>query len=175
MQNLEDLPVTKYPHIPPMMEYFFDGTRDLAIFPPAVSLEPIDVDFGACPGPQTPNHVPLCLRNHTKGKVMVVWTFRSGCPFWVTPNTSVVPPLKSVALRLHFQPSSPNCLYVVELEAFAVYKVCAYRPNKWGKLGPPLAPEEQQLGTRMTGAVGPILSTQASLFFPLARQCPLLV
>ncbi|XP_035294734.1 cilia- and flagella-associated protein 65 isoform X2 [Cricetulus griseus] len=123
MQNLEDLPVTKYPHIPPMMEYFFDGTRDLAIFPPAVSLEPIDVDFGACPGPQTPNPVPLCLRNHTKGKVMVVWTFRSGCPFWVTPNTSVVPPLKSVALRLHFQPSSPNCLYVVELEAFAVYKV----------------------------------------------------
>ncbi|CAH6791790.1 Cfap65 [Phodopus roborovskii] len=123
MQGLEDLSATKYPHIPPMMEYFFDGTRDLAIFPPAVSLEPIDVDFGACPGHQTPNPVPLCLRNHTKGKITVVWTRRSDCPFWVTPATSDVPPLKSVALRLHFQPSSPNSLYAVELEAFAVYKV----------------------------------------------------
>ncbi|XP_040609232.1 cilia- and flagella-associated protein 65 isoform X3 [Mesocricetus auratus] len=122
-EGLEDSPATKYPHIPPMMEYFFDGTRDLAVFPPAVSLEPIDVDFGACPGPQTPNPVPLCLRNHTKGKITVVWTRRPDCPFWVTPNTSVVPPLKSTALRLHFQPSSPNSLYAVELEAFAVFKV----------------------------------------------------
>ncbi|XP_021054197.1 cilia- and flagella-associated protein 65 [Mus pahari] len=123
MQDLEGLPDQKYPNIPPMMEYFFDGTRDLAIFPPAVCLEPIDVDFGACPGPEAPNPVPLCLRNYTKGKITVVWTGRSDCPFWVTPVTSDVPPLKSIALRLHFKPSSPNCLYAVELEAFAVYKV----------------------------------------------------
>ncbi|XP_031223880.1 cilia- and flagella-associated protein 65 isoform X3 [Mastomys coucha] len=123
MQDLEDLPDQKYPNIPPMTEYFFDGTRDLAIFPPAVCLEPIDVDFGACPGTEAPNPVPLCLRNYTKGKITVVWTHRSDCPFWVTPVTSDVPPLKSIALRLHFQPSSPNCLYAVELEAFAVYKV----------------------------------------------------
>ncbi|XP_006496055.1 cilia- and flagella-associated protein 65 isoform X4 [Mus musculus] len=123
MQELEDLPDQKYPNIPPMTEYFFDGTRDLAIFPPAVCLEPIDVDFGACPGPEAPNPVPLCLRNYTKGKITVVWTGRSDCPFWVTPVTSDVPPLKSIALRLYFQPSSPNCLYAVELEAFAVYKV----------------------------------------------------
>ncbi|XP_076787763.1 cilia- and flagella-associated protein 65 isoform X1 [Arvicanthis niloticus] len=123
MQDLEDLAGQKYPNIPPMTEYFFDGTRDLAIFPPAVCLEPIDVDFGACPGPEAPNPVPLCLRNYTKGKITVVWTRRSDCPFWVTPVTSDVPPLKSIALRLHFQPSSPNCLYAVELEAFAVYKV----------------------------------------------------
>ncbi|XP_049985575.1 cilia- and flagella-associated protein 65 isoform X1 [Alexandromys fortis] len=123
VQDLEDLPAPKYPQIPPMMEYFFDGTRDLAIFPPAVSLEPFDVDFGACPGPKTPNPIPLCLRNHTKGKITVVWTRRSDCPFWVTPETSDVPPLKSIALRLHFQPASPNCLYAVELEAFALYKV----------------------------------------------------
>lgn len=123
MQDLEDLTAQTYPNIPPMMEYFFDGTRDLAIFPPAVSLEPIDVDFGACPGPEAPNPVPLCLRNYTKGKITVVWTHRSDCPFWVTPVTSDVPPLKSVALRLHFQPPSPNCLYAVELEAFAIYKV----------------------------------------------------
>ncbi|GAB1285104.1 Cilia- and flagella-associated protein 65 [Apodemus speciosus] len=122
IEDLEDMSDQKYPDIPPMTEYFFDGTRDLAIFPPAVCLEPIDVDFGACPGPEAPNPVPLCLRNYTKGKITVVWTRRSDCPFWVTPVTSDVPPLKSIALRLHFQPSSPNCLYAVELEAFAVYK-----------------------------------------------------
>ncbi|XP_008823962.1 cilia- and flagella-associated protein 65 isoform X2 [Nannospalax galili] len=122
-EDLEDMPAPQYPYIPPMMEYFFDGTSDLAIFPPAVSLEPLVVDFGACPGPEPPNPVPLCLRNHTKGKITVVWTRRSDCPFWVTPDTSDVPPLKSTAMRLHFQPCSPNCLYAVELEAFAVYKV----------------------------------------------------
>lgn len=140
MQDLEDLAGQKYPNIPPMTEYFFDGTRDLAIFPPAVCLEPIDVDFGACPGPEAPNPVPLCLRNYTKGKITVVWTRRSDCPFWVTPVTSDVPPLKSIALRLHFQPSSPNCLYAVELEAFAVYKVCAYRRKQLWKLSLSLEP-----------------------------------
>ncbi|XP_051010503.1 cilia- and flagella-associated protein 65 [Acomys russatus] len=123
LQNLEDLPAPKYPYVPSMAEYFCDGTRDLAIFPPPVSVEPIDVDFGACPGPEAPNPLPLCLRNHTKGKITVIWTRRSGCPFWVTPDTSDVPPLKSIALRLHFQPPAPNCLYAVELEAFASYKV----------------------------------------------------
>uniref|UniRef100_A0A673TA59 Cilia and flagella associated protein 65 n=1 Tax=Suricata suricatta TaxID=37032 RepID=A0A673TA59_SURSU len=111
------------PPIPPMTEYVFDGTGDIAIFPPPVSIEPTDVDFGACPGPGDPNSVPLCLMNHTKGKITVVWTRRSDCPFWVTPDTCDVPPLKSMAMRLHFHPPYPNCLCAVELEAFAVYKV----------------------------------------------------
>ncbi|XP_023385489.1 cilia- and flagella-associated protein 65 [Pteropus vampyrus] len=124
MQDLEAMPAPQYPLIPPMTEYFFDGTSDLAIFPPPVSIEPMEVDFGACPSPEDPNPVPLCLVNHTKGKITVVWTCRSGCPFWVTPETCDVPPLKSMAMRLHFRPPHPNCLYAVELEAFAVYKVC---------------------------------------------------
>nr|XP_019597442.1 PREDICTED: cilia- and flagella-associated protein 65 [Rhinolophus sinicus] len=123
MEDLEDMPALQYPPIPPMTEYFLDGTSDLAIFPPPVSIEPVEVDFGACPGPEDPNPVPVCLMNHTKGKVTVVWTRRSNCPFWVTPETCDVPPLKSMAMRLHFQPPHPNCLYIVELEAFAVYKV----------------------------------------------------
>ncbi|KAM5228716.1 cilia- and flagella-associated protein 65 [Ctenodactylus gundi] len=122
-QDLEEKSAPQYPCIPPMEEYFFDGTKDLAIFPPPVSIEPAEVDFGACPGPKTPNPVPLCLRNHTKGKITVVWTHRFDCPFWVTPDTCEVPPLKSTAMRLHFQPPHPHCLYAVELEAFAVYKV----------------------------------------------------
>ncbi|XP_008582718.1 PREDICTED: coiled-coil domain-containing protein 108 [Galeopterus variegatus] len=122
-EGLEDVSVPQYPHIPAMTEYFFDGTSDMAIFPPPVSIEPVEVDFGACPGPEAPNPIPLCLMNHTKGKITVVWTRRSDCPFWVTPNTCDVPPLKSTAMRLHFQPPHPNCLYAVELEAFAVYKV----------------------------------------------------
>uniref|UniRef100_A0A8C9J5I9 Cilia and flagella associated protein 65 n=1 Tax=Piliocolobus tephrosceles TaxID=591936 RepID=A0A8C9J5I9_9PRIM len=123
IQDLEDLPAPQYPYIPPMTEFFFDGTSDMTIFPPPVSIEPVEVDFGACPGPEAPNPIPLCLRNHTKGKIMVVWTRRSDCPFWVTPETCDVPPLKSMAMRLHFQPPHPNCLYAVELEAFAIYKV----------------------------------------------------
>nr|XP_028686966.1 cilia- and flagella-associated protein 65 isoform X5 [Macaca mulatta] len=123
IQDLEDMPAPQYPYIPPMTEFFFDGTSDMTIFPPPVSIEPVEVDFGACPGPEAPNPIPLCLMNHTKGKIMVVWTRRSDCPFWVTPETCDVPPLKSMAMRLHFQPPHPNCLYTVELEAFAIYKV----------------------------------------------------
>ncbi|XP_004402829.1 PREDICTED: coiled-coil domain-containing protein 108 [Odobenus rosmarus divergens] len=122
-EELADASALKYPLIPPMTEYFFDGTSDIAIFPPPVSIEPTDVDFGACPGPKNPYPVPLCLMNHTKGTITVVWTQRSDCPFWVTPDTCDVPPLKSMAMRLHFHPPYPNCLYAVELEAFAVYKV----------------------------------------------------
>ncbi|OWK12970.1 hypothetical protein Celaphus_00015029 [Cervus elaphus hippelaphus] len=91
IEDLEDIPAPQYPLIPPMTEYFFDGTNDVAIFPPPIT---------------------------------VAWTRRADCPFWVTPNTCDVPPLKSTALRLHFQPPHPNGLYAVELEAFAFYKVC---------------------------------------------------
>ncbi|XP_048200691.1 cilia- and flagella-associated protein 65 isoform X2 [Perognathus longimembris pacificus] len=121
-EGTENAPALQFPGIPPMTEFFFDGTSDMTIFPPVVHVEPAEVDFGACPGPETPNPIPLCLLNHTKGKISVVWTRRSNCPFWVTPDTFDVPPLKSMALRLHFQPPSPNSLYAVELEAFAVYK-----------------------------------------------------
>lgn len=132
-QAPENVSAPQYPLISPMNEYFFDGTSDIAIFPPPVSIEPTDVDFGACPGPGDPNPVPLCLMNHTKGKITVVWTRRSDCPFWVTPDTCDVPPLKSMAMRLHFHPPYPNCLYAVELEAFAVYKVCAGRRHGGGE------------------------------------------
>ncbi|XP_077011288.1 cilia- and flagella-associated protein 65 isoform X7 [Tamandua tetradactyla] len=122
-EDPEYTPAQQYPTVPPMTEYFCDGTSDTAIFPPPVSIEPVEVDFGACPGPQTPSPVPLCLMNHTKGKITVAWTRRADCPFWVTPDTCYVPPLKSTALRLHFQPPHPNCLCAAELEAFAIYKV----------------------------------------------------
>ncbi|XP_004617232.2 cilia- and flagella-associated protein 65 [Sorex araneus] len=123
MLSMEDTPAPQYPSVPPMTEFFLDGTGDLTIFPPHVSIEPVHVDFGGCPGPQHPNPVPLCLTNHTKGKVTVVWTRRSDCPFWVTPESCEVPPLKSMAMRLHFQPPHPGGLFSVELEAFALYKV----------------------------------------------------
>ncbi|XP_008257396.3 cilia- and flagella-associated protein 65 isoform X1 [Oryctolagus cuniculus] len=123
VEDLEDSPAPQYPSVPPMTEFFLDGTGNMAVFPPPVTIEPVEVDFGACPGPEAPNPVPLYLMNHTKGKITVVWTHRPDCPFWVTPDTCDVPPLKSMAMRLHFQPPYSNCLYAVELEAFAVYKV----------------------------------------------------
>ncbi|KAI4588253.1 hypothetical protein MJG53_002661 [Ovis ammon polii x Ovis aries] len=42
IEDSEDIPAPQYPLIPPMTEYFFDGTSDVAIFPPAVSIEPIE-------------------------------------------------------------------------------------------------------------------------------------
>ncbi|KAM6178404.1 cilia- and flagella-associated protein 65 [Rhynchocyon petersi] len=122
-EDLENKPPQQYPAIPPMTEYFCDGTSDTAIFPPPVTIEPTEVDFGACPRPEDPNPVPLCLMNYTKGKITVVWTRRPDCPFWVSPDTCDVPPLKSTALRLHFRPPHAGYLSAVELEAFAFYKI----------------------------------------------------
>ncbi|XP_048724611.1 cilia- and flagella-associated protein 65 isoform X4 [Caretta caretta] len=126
----EDKPPEEYPYIDPMTEYFHDGiTSDLTIFPPHVSVSVREFDFGCCVRLQEVEPLPLCLTNHTKGKITVTWTCRPESPFRVTPETCDIPPLKSTAFRLIFQPSQLNTLYAAELEGFAFYKVLRHYSN----------------------------------------------
>ncbi|XP_073160973.1 cilia- and flagella-associated protein 65 isoform X1 [Lepidochelys kempii] len=126
----EDKPPEEYPYIDPMTEYFHDGiTSDLTIFPPHVSVSVREFDFGCCVRLQEVEPLPLCLTNHTKGKITVTWTCRPESPFLVTPETCDIPPLKSTAFRLIFQPSQLNTLYAAELEGFAFYKVLRHYSN----------------------------------------------
>ncbi|XP_053899196.1 cilia- and flagella-associated protein 65 isoform X1 [Malaclemys terrapin pileata] len=126
----EDKPPEEYPYIDPMTEYFHDGiTSDLTIFPPHVSVSVREFDFGCCVRLQEVEPLPLCLTNHTKGKITVAWICRPESPFRVTPETCDIPPLKSTAFRLVFQPSQRNTLYAAELEGFAFYKVLRHYSN----------------------------------------------
>ncbi|XP_056664054.1 cilia- and flagella-associated protein 65 isoform X7 [Monodelphis domestica] len=118
-----NLPPAKYPSIPPLTEYFLDGTSDTVIFPPTVTIEPLIVNFGKCSSDVAPDPVPLCLTNHTRGTITVTWTHKATGPFRVEPDTIDIPPLKNTAARLCFQPQFPNKIYVTELEAFAFYRV----------------------------------------------------
>uniref|UniRef100_A0A4X2JWM6 Cilia and flagella associated protein 65 n=1 Tax=Vombatus ursinus TaxID=29139 RepID=A0A4X2JWM6_VOMUR len=122
-EDPEDPPPAKYPSIPPLSEYFLDGTSDTAIFPPTVSIEPLEVNFDRCSSSEEPDPFPLCLTNHTRGKITVVWTYQANSPFQVVPEVVDIPPLKNTAARLHFQPQYPNKIYAAELEAFAYYTV----------------------------------------------------
>ncbi|XP_074047437.1 cilia- and flagella-associated protein 65 isoform X2 [Macrotis lagotis] len=122
-EDSEDPFPIKYPSIPPLSEYFLDGTSETAIFPPMVSIEPLVVNFDRCSISEETNPSPLCLINHTRGKVTVVWTYKPQSPFQVVPNVIDIPPLKTMAARLYFQPQYPNKVYAAELEAFAYYKV----------------------------------------------------
>ncbi|XP_067426153.1 cilia- and flagella-associated protein 65 [Emydura macquarii macquarii] len=126
----EDKPPEEYPYIDPMTEYFHDGiTSDLTMFPPHVSVSVREFDFGCCVRLQEVDPLPLCLTNHTKGKITVTWTHSPESAFRVTPETCDIPPLKSTAFRLIFQPSQLNTLYAAELEGFAFYKVLRHYSN----------------------------------------------
>ncbi|XP_074857085.1 cilia- and flagella-associated protein 65 [Carettochelys insculpta] len=128
-QVRQDKPPGEYPYIDPMTEYFHDGiTSDFTVFPPHVSVSIREFDFGCCAQLQV-EPLPLCLTNHTKGKITVTWTGSPETPFRVTPETCDIPPLKSTAFRLLFQPSQLNMLYAAELEGFAFYKVLRHYSN----------------------------------------------
>uniref|UniRef100_A0A8D0LCE8 Cilia and flagella associated protein 65 n=1 Tax=Sphenodon punctatus TaxID=8508 RepID=A0A8D0LCE8_SPHPU len=117
-------PPEEYPALDPLTEYFHDGvSSDLAVFPPHVSLDVGEFDFGCCAKLREVEPLPVCLTNHTKGTVTVVWTRSPASPFRVTPESCDIPPLKSTALRVTFQPPQLNAPYAAELEAFAFYKV----------------------------------------------------
>ncbi|NWR55549.1 CFA65 protein, partial [Bucorvus abyssinicus] len=107
-----------------MTEYFYDGvSSDLALFPAHVSVSPREYDFGRCVPLHKVEPLPLCVTNHTKGKITVAWTPSHGSAFQVSPEICDIPPLKSSAFRVFFQPTQLNSLYAAELEGFAFYKV----------------------------------------------------
>ncbi|XP_031446362.1 cilia- and flagella-associated protein 65 isoform X1 [Phasianus colchicus] len=125
-----DEPPKEYTEASSMSEYFCDGINsDLALFPPHVSVSPREHDFGCCVPLHKAEPLPLCVTNHTKGKITVVWTPSHGSAFQVTPESCDIPPLKSSAFRVLFQPTQLNSLYAAELEGFAFYKVLRQYSN----------------------------------------------
>ncbi|NWX42945.1 CFA65 protein, partial [Steatornis caripensis] len=120
----QDKPPKEYFEADSMTEYFYDGvSSDLALFPPHVSVSPREHDFGCCVPLNKVEPLPLCVTNHTKGKITVAWTPSHGSAFRVSPEVCDIPPLKSSAFRVLFQPTQLNSLYAAELEGFAFYKV----------------------------------------------------
>nr|XP_020647832.1 cilia- and flagella-associated protein 65 isoform X1 [Pogona vitticeps] len=127
---LEDKPPEEYPVIEPMVEYFHDGiSSDFTLFPPHVSLSVKEFDFGCCAKLQDVDPLPLCVANHTKGKITVIWTNKPNSPFQVIPESCDIPPLKTMAFHITFQPPQLNSLYAAELEGFAFYKVLRHYNN----------------------------------------------
>ncbi|XP_071896784.1 cilia- and flagella-associated protein 65 isoform X2 [Anas platyrhynchos] len=125
-----DKPPEDYVEASSMAEYFCDGTSsDLALFPPHVSVSPREHDFGCCVPLHQVEPLPLCVTNHTKGKITVAWTPSHGSAFQVAPEICDIPPLKSSAFRVLFQPTQLNSLYAAELEGFAFYKVLRQYSN----------------------------------------------
>ncbi|NXY14896.1 CFA65 protein, partial [Atrichornis clamosus] len=113
-----------------MTEYFYDGvSNDLALFPAHVSVSPREYDFGCCLPPHKSEPLLLCVTNHTKGNITVVWTPNHGSAFQVHPEICDIPPLKSSAFHVLCKPTQVNSLYAAELEGFAVYKVMRHYTN----------------------------------------------
>ncbi|KAE8581375.1 hypothetical protein XENTR_v10024768 [Xenopus tropicalis] len=107
-------------------------------FPSHVTSSTRDFDFGPCAIRSQGEQLPLSLTNHTKGKLVVIWTSKQHSPFRVSPEYTEIPPLKSTAFRVVFQPSQPNTFYGGELEGFMFYKVLQdYRNVKDATMCPP--------------------------------------
>ncbi|RXM95325.1 Coiled-coil domain-containing protein 108 [Acipenser ruthenus] len=115
----ESNPAKPLPVVDCLTEYFDDGyNTDANHFSAHVTADTQEFLFHSAP-----QSSPLCLTNHTKGKLTVVWTAPKGSPFSVSPETCDLPPLKSTAFRVSFTPSRDNWLYGAQLECFASYKV----------------------------------------------------
>ncbi|NXL55971.1 CFA65 protein, partial [Chordeiles acutipennis] len=126
----QEMPPKEYFEANSMSEYFYDGiSSDLAFFPPHVSVSPGEYDFGCCVPLHKVEPLPLCVTNHTKGKITVAWTPSHGSVFRVSPEIYDIPPLKSSAFHVLFQPTQLNSLYAAELEGFAFYKVLRHYSN----------------------------------------------
>ncbi|KAM6268884.1 cilia- and flagella-associated protein 65 [Porphyrio hochstetteri] len=125
-----DKPPSEHTEANPMAEYFHDGVScNLALFPPHVSVSPREHDFGCCVPLHKVEPLPLCVTNHTKGKITVAWTPSRDSAFQVNPEICDIPPLKSSAFCVLFQPTQLNSLYAAELEGFAFYKVLRHYSN----------------------------------------------
>ncbi|XP_073490445.1 cilia- and flagella-associated protein 65 [Aquarana catesbeiana] len=140
-EQLEGTP-EKLPLPDAASEYFNDDfSHEDSTLLSHITASTRDFDFGRCVGrtqEMLPEPLPLSLTNRTKGKVTVMWTCKPHSPFRVTPEVTDIPPLKSTAFRVVFQPSQINTLYEAELEGFIFYKVLRdYRNVKDATVCPP--------------------------------------
>ncbi|XP_062354395.1 cilia- and flagella-associated protein 65 [Cinclus cinclus] len=126
----EDQPPKEYFEPNAMTEYFYDVvSSDQSLFPAHVSVSPREYDFGCCIPPHKAEPLSLCVTNHTKGNIIVVWTPNHGSAFQVHPKICDMPPLKSLTFYVFCKPTEVNSLYAAELEGFAFYKVMRHYTN----------------------------------------------
>ncbi|XP_075037134.1 cilia- and flagella-associated protein 65 [Mixophyes fleayi] len=137
VQNADNAPPKRYIPKDPASEVFDELNDEVSALSSHITASTRDFDFGRCEG-RSQEPLPLSLTNHTKGKVTVVWTCKPHSPFRITPECTEIPPLKSTAFRVVFQPSQINTLYAAELEGFIFYKVLRdYRNVKDTTVCPP--------------------------------------
>ncbi|XP_018091209.1 cilia- and flagella-associated protein 65 isoform X2 [Xenopus laevis] len=121
--------------IDPVSEIYDDG---ISTFPFHVTASTREFEFGCFSIHSLGEKLPLSLTNHTKGKLIVIWTSKQHSPFRVSPEYTEIPPLKSTSFRVVFHPSQPNTLYGGELEGFMFYKVLRdYRNVEDATICPP--------------------------------------
>ncbi|XP_035248497.1 cilia- and flagella-associated protein 65 isoform X2 [Anguilla anguilla] len=112
------------PERDPVEEYFREGGAEPAGVAagtgagPHVTADPAELLFrgGA-------RSLPLSVANHTKGRLSLTWTTAPDSPFSVSPQSCDLPPLKSTAFRVTYDPLQHNTLHAAQLECFAWYKV----------------------------------------------------
>ena len=123
----------------PMDKFFNDGYySDITHYPPHVSTDIYQADFGQCMDMRNIEQRTVNITNHTKGKVTVYWMGGEDHVFTMTPQTLDIPPLKSCSFRVSFKPSAPNQFYGAELECYASFKSMRdYRLTEDTTLTPP--------------------------------------
>ncbi|KAM4626898.1 cilia- and flagella-associated protein 65 [Discoglossus pictus] len=122
VQDIDGNPPDTFTNQDPISEYFDDDlSSGSSRFPAHITASTRNFDFGCCSGRTVP--LAFSLTNRTKGRVTIAWTCKPLSPFRVTPECIEIPPLKSTAFRVAFQPPQPNSLYSGELEGFIFYKV----------------------------------------------------
>uniref|UniRef100_A0A3Q3M416 Cilia and flagella associated protein 65 n=1 Tax=Mastacembelus armatus TaxID=205130 RepID=A0A3Q3M416_9TELE len=65
----------------------------------------------------------ICLTNHTRGKLRLVWTVAQDSSFTVSPTSCDLAPLKTTSFRVMYDPKQLNSVHGAQLECFAYYKV----------------------------------------------------
>ncbi|XP_026150303.1 cilia- and flagella-associated protein 65 isoform X2 [Mastacembelus armatus] len=64
----------------------------------------------------------ICLTNHTRGKLRLVWTVAQDSSFTVSPTSCDLAPLKTTSFRVMYDPKQLNSVHGAQLECFAYYK-----------------------------------------------------
>ncbi|XP_061648370.1 LOW QUALITY PROTEIN: cilia- and flagella-associated protein 65 [Phyllopteryx taeniolatus] len=61
----------------------------------------------------------VAITNHSAVKLTLVWTNATDSPFFVSPSTSDLSPLKSTSFRVAYNPKELNALHAAQLECLA--------------------------------------------------------
>ncbi|XP_029315132.1 LOW QUALITY PROTEIN: cilia- and flagella-associated protein 65 [Cottoperca gobio] len=125
----------------PMEEYYQSCLRCMdpvssssSVSSPHVSVEPSELLFNHKTSyfsfTSSISSQPVCITNHTRGKLGLVWTAAQDSPFTVSPSSCDLAPLKSTSFRVTYDPKQLNTLHGAQLECFAYYKDNYHREER---------------------------------------------